>query len=116
MKKVLKTITIVAVLFMAISCHKHHEEVVEKRKLAATAETAKIEFNIIGLTCDDDEGRSVAKQIIKMDGVAYVSVNCDEAKAIVKYDVDLVNPEQISERISSGGGHLKMENLQTITE
>lgn len=116
MRKALKVITIVTALSMFISCQKDHEEIIEKRKIADTAKTAKIEFNIIGLNCEDDNGRGVAKQIIKMDGVAYVNVNCSEAKAIVKYDVDLVNPDQISQNITKGNQNLKMENLQTITE
>ncbi|NQY05106.1 MAG: heavy-metal-associated domain-containing protein [Flavobacteriaceae bacterium] len=124
--KVLKYIGIVALVFsLTIACKKEHtpevktlpvaEAPAKKKELNPDATYAKAEFTIEGMSCAVGCAAKIEKTIAGMDGVKSAKVDFENKIAMVEYDVEEVNPDQLTKTVAKVGEYT-VENMKTVED
>lgn len=122
----MKTVKILALTFIVLatlSCKKGQEETevvtiettetAVKKDIADNATLAKVEFNVEGMTCAVGCAAKIEKSLNNMDGVKTATVDFESKTATVEYDVDQVNPDDLTQRVAANGDY-KAENFSTL--
>lgn len=122
----MKTVKILALTFIVLatlSCKKGQEETevvtiettetAHKKDIADNATLAKVEFNVEGMTCAIGCAAKIEKSLNNMDGVKTATVDFESKTATVEYDVDQVNPDDLTQRVAANGDY-KAENFSTL--
>lgn len=116
-------LSFVLVLTLFTSCKEEHnpevktlpvtETVAKKKVLNPDATYAKAEFNIEGMSCAVGCAAKIEKSFVNMDGIKSAKVDFENEIAQVEYDIDLVNPDKLTERVKKAGDY-SVENMKTV--
>lgn len=122
----MKTVKILALTFIVLatlSCKKGQEETkvvtiettetAHKKDVADNATLAKVKFNVGGMTCAVGCAAKIEKSLNNMDGVKTATVDFESKTATVEYDVDQVNPDDLTQRVAANGDY-KADNFNTL--
>lgn len=119
--KKFSVLLILAVVFTA--CKKETPEI--KTVEVATSEVtqissdediayAKATFNIEGMTCAMGCAKTIEKRLAKMEGVKSAKVDFDEEMAMVEFDENKLNTNNIEQAVSKVSEVYSVHNMQTV--
>ena len=119
--KNLKYILLVSTFVFVFGCKQAEPEVKtvetasEMKEIAMdpNAKYAKAEFTIDGMTCAVGCAKTIEKKLAGMDGVQSATVDFDKKLAMVVYNEAKVNPESLTETVSTVGDAYKVSDMKT---
>lgn len=101
---------------MISSCKTEEQKIVMHSEVAHSSELTTINFKLEGIDCNGDLAKNTASKVIEINGVSNISIYCNNGDTYVTYDVNLVNPEVISNKISNFNSKLKVIYINTIVK
>ena len=125
MKSIKFILVAMSVVVMTFSCKNESQPEVktvevkakteQKAALDPNATYAKAEFGIEGMTCAMGCAKTIEKNISKMEGVKWATVDFDKKIAMVEYDEAKVTPTSLEEAVKKTGDVYKVINMSTTS-
>jgi len=126
--KNISLLLVLTLIILSTSCkeNKQDPEVItvenaiapKHKKELANAVYNKAEFTIKGMTCQIGCAATIEKKLAKMEGVKSVTVSFEKELAVVEYDVNTLNTDDITKTVTTAasGDVYTVEGMKTAAE